>query len=661
MSTAAEPILTFAGYILDPRRRLLIAPDGLPVDISPRAFETLHYLASHPNELLTKHRLMKAVWPNSVVEENNLTQQISTLRKVLGEAAGEHRFIVTVSGQGYRFVQEVQEAPEVPHVQSKPSALNSRSAELDSASKTDVPQGRHRDDTPGASDRRGWRTLRAPAAAATTALLILVGAYVLLAGGRSLRAVPTETPSIAVLPFVDLSANHDQGYFAEGLSDELLSALGRIHGLRVIGRTSSFSFKGRNEDVRQIAATLGVRHVLEGSVRRDGDRLRITAQLLDATNGSQLWAQTYDRRLGEIFAIQKQVADSVAGTLQLTLRPARIAVIAGGTHNLEAYDAYLAARAVMNNGGSTQARGAIEQLERAVQLDPDFALAWAALAEAYTFAVDFMPSSELSLTPVERQQRVSRAALRALELAPEAPQTLRSAGMVSMQNRDWEEAERRLRKAVELAGPYDYDANLIYALFLMNVGRVSEAIPYEERAVHAEPLLLRPVAFLAALYEMRGELDKADQLLLASAHLQGDEALRKQGLVMVQMARHVRSGLRRIIDGATCDSLDDRQHALQELHRSYSDTLSRSAHGQMIPVAIFASYLGDPALSLDALRALGSTQNLHTIWRPVLGEVRGQPEFVEYMRGLGLLDYWRASGDWGEFCRETKSGEVTCR
>src|SRR5512143_14386 len=493
-TTQAEPILQFAGYVLDPRKRLLIGPDAVPINLSSRAFDTLHYLAAHPNELIQKQRLMKAVWPTSVVEENNLNQQISAVRRALGENPGEHRFIVTVTGQGYRFVHDVRRLDAIPVVTESTKDSAAAGAENDSATVRSaetaaagsaaeiaapaMPSVRRR--------RRAWL-----AATATAGVVVLAsGVYVLLAGREPQPAAATGTPSIAVLPFADVSPDRDQDYFVDGLSEELLNALGKLDGLRVVGRTSSFVFKGRDEDVRRVAATLGVQHVLEGSVRRDGDHLRLTARLVEAKDGSQRWAETYDRKLGDVFAIQRQIADSVAATLRLSLQPVHAAAFSGGTRNVEAYEAYLSAHAVTNNGGSNRAREAIGLLERSVQLDPDFALAWAALAEAYTYAVDFLPSSALPLTPLEVQQRIARAALRAFELAPDAPQTLRSAGMVSMQNRDWAEAERRLRRAVELAGPYDYDANLIYALFLMNVGRPSDAIPYEERAMRAEPLLM---------------------------------------------------------------------------------------------------------------------------------------------------------------------------
>ena len=255
---------------------------------------------------------------------------------------------------------------------------------------------------------------------------------------------------------------------------------------------------------------------------------------------------------------------------------------------------------------------------------------------------------------------MSRAALLAFELAPEAPETLLAAGMVSMQNRDWAEAERRSRRAVELAGPYDYDANFGYAWFLMNVGRVGEAIPYEERAMRAEPLLMRPVTFLAALHEMRGELDKAETLLATSADLDGHEQMRTEALFMINLAQQDRDGLRRLMlerGDPPHPVLDDPQLALEELSERYADAEARGVYSPFLSVAIFASFLGDEELALAALRQLGPTQNVHVLWRRTLREVRSSPKFADLVRDLGLADYWRASGDWGEFCRETTGGE----
>jgi DNA-binding winged helix-turn-helix (wHTH) protein/Flp pilus assembly protein TadD len=524
-----KPILAFAGFFLDVRQRSLLGPDGASIDISARAFDMLSYLVAHPHELIDKHRLMAAVWPNRIVEENNLSQQISSLRKLLGEVPGEHRFIVTVTGQGYRFVHDVVQLESLPVVDAVRGAAAA-------APRTDGGGDTHGGNASRASAR--WPVSAAAVSTGAAVIMLVVGAATALLSWREPRPVIDMQPqSTAALP------------------------------------------------------------------------------------------------------------------------------VTGGSRNVEAYDAYLAARAVTNSGGTALAREAIPLLERAVQVDPDFALAWAALAESYTYAADFPPPSALPLTPVEIQQRISRAVLRAFELAPDAPQTLRSAGMVSMQNRDWQEAERRLRRAVEISGPHDYDANLLYALFLMNVGRTTDAGAHIERAMRAEPLLLRPVTFMAALHEMRGELDEAEALLLASSHLAGDETMRRNALVMVHLGRRDATALKRVMTeyGLPHESFDDPPRALRELRRDFADAVRDGATARLLPLASFASFHGDQTLAVQMLRALGPTQNLHALWRPALGEVRRQPAFEEVVEQLGLVDYWRLSGNWGEFCRGSPSGGFACQ
>jgi DNA-binding winged helix-turn-helix (wHTH) protein/Tfp pilus assembly protein PilF len=519
-AVADKPIYAFAGFVLDVRRRVLIGPDGALVDVSSRALDTLHFLVAHPHELIGKQRLMAAVWPSRVVEENNLNQQISTLRKLLGEAPGEHRFIVTVTGLGYRFVADVQQLDALPTT---------------GATYGEEPTSdRRSDDLPASRSIAGWRAPVLTVAGSATAVVLFGAATAFLALHDARPVMDAQSMAVAPLP--------------------------------------------------------------------------------------------------------------------------------GGTRNVAAYDVYLAARAVTNRGGTALAREAIPLLERAVELDPEFAFAWAALAEAYTYAADFPSSAALPLTPVEVQQRIARAALRAFELAPDAPQTLRSAGMVSMQNRDWREAERRLRRAVEIAGPYDYDANLLYGLFLMNVGRTADARAHVERAMRAEPLLLRPVTFMAALHEMRGELDEAEALLGASSSLAGDATMRSSALVMVQLGRRDAAGLRRVLleHGLPVESLDDPPRALENLRRAFANAVTSGTTAVLLPLAGFASFHGDHALALEMLRALGGTQNLHALWRPALGEVRRQPGFETVVEELGLVDYWRLSGNWGDFCRGTPSGGFAC-
>ena len=538
MSSAGErAILAFGGFVLDVRNRSFRGPDGTPLEISSRAFETLYVLVSHPHELIDKHRLMAAVWPNRIVEENNLNQQISTLRKLLGETPGDHRFIVTVTGQGYRFVCDVERLEALPAAGA--AARGAAAAAGPAASGIDVsgaaPPPRSNGGHEGSPRRRGLAHWRPALAALCTAALTLGG---------------------------------------------------------------------------------------------------VTA-----------------------FDAWRQARTVVAARGPVALPPAT-----GGTRNTDAYDAYLAAHAVTNSGGTALAGDAIRLLERAVELDPDFAPAWAALAEAYTYAADFPAAAAVPLTRAEIQQRISRAVLRAFELAPNAPQTLRSAGMVSMQNRDWLEAERRLGRAVELAGPYDYDANLLYALFLMNVGRAVEARAYVERAMRAEPLLLRPVTFMAALHEMRGELDEAEALLRASANLAGHETMGRNALVMIELGRGDAAGLRRLMTeyGLSNEWAGDSPRALQDLRRYFAAARRDGATAELLPLAAFASFHGDQALALEMLGALGPTQNLHALWRPALREVRRELGFEAVVEQLGLVDYWQRSGNWGEFCHGTPSGGFSC-
>jgi TolB-like protein/DNA-binding winged helix-turn-helix (wHTH) protein len=693
MNAPDEPqVLEFEGFVLDARQRRLVGPDGIPVAIASRAFDLLLYLAQHPGELLDKQRLMKAVWPNTIVEDNNLSQHISALRKLLGEAPGQHRFIITVPGRGLRFVPVVQRREGAPDTGASgmagrhqppaeparpPQATLASAAErlpdnpLSGATADSAVQRAAAVAEPPRSQTRIRRTL--PAAAIWGAALVLllagVAAFLLLRPGTSeQRPAQVEQPSVAVLPFADVSPNKDEANFTDGLSEEIMNALGRLQGLRVLGRTSSFAFKGHNEDVRKIAHTLGVSHVLEGSVRRDGDKLRITAQLVDASTGSQKWAETFDGTLSDVFAVQEQIATSVASALQLRLIDAQRGAIPGGTTNLAAYEAYLSARAIINNLGITDARKAIDDLERAVTIDPQFALAWATLAEAYTFAVDFPADSALPLTPVELQQRISTAALRAFELAPNAPQTLRSAGSISMQNRDWIEAGRRFQKAAELAPPFDFDANLFQAWFFLNIGRPRDAIPYLERAIRAEPLLLRPVAVLASAYDMVGETDKALTLVESAGALKGEPSMGTNAHLSILLgrrdAREIREFLQRNPSPFTDNllgKLDNPEAARAELRRVYANRPSADAAGGLYGVAAWAPYFGDAKLALDAIRAIGPTQNVFIIWQSSRKSLRRLPEFKQLVREFGLVDYWRTSGNWTQFCRPLGADDFECQ
>ena len=352
-------VYEFGDFRLDPRKRLLWR-DGAHVPLTPRVFETLLYLVEHHDSVLDKERLMEAVWPDSIVEENNLTQNISALRRVFGETPGSHHYIVTVPGRGYRFVADV----------------TTRDAALGSAANNSEPIA----DVPGPNQPRRFP----PALLVTAALLALSIAALFF--WRSQSDTSAQAPakiastqivipdkSIAVLPFANLSDDKENAFFTEGVQDDILTALAKFSDLKVISRTSVASYvAGPKRDLRAIGQELGVAHVLEGSVRRAGGKVRVTAQLIEMRTNTHLWAETYDRDLADVFVIQSDIAQRIANALEAKLAPEEKARLdAKPTTNPEAYVLYITAR------GTEDAVKAEKMYKQAIALDPGFALAYA--------------------------------------------------------------------------------------------------------------------------------------------------------------------------------------------------------------------------------------------------------------------------------------------
>jgi TolB-like protein len=312
MDSEVDPyaMLAFGEFRLDLRRRLLLAGiDLTPVPLASKAYDTLAYLIRHRDEVVSKDELMQAVWPRAAVEENNLNQVVSALRRVFGERRGEHRFIATVPGCGYRFVAEIRVEP----------------ADVGSA-----------------------------------------------------------VASIAVLPFVNLTGEPEKDYFGDGMAEELIHILTRVPGLRVPSRTSSFAYKGRNVHVRNIARDLGVSMVLEGSIRSAGERIRVTAQLVDATTGYHQWSQTFDRRFEDIFSLQDELAAAIVAAVQGVqgIVTAASLVQQAPTRDVVAYQFYLQGAALIGRPSAENCRLAADLFGRAVARDQRFARALCAEAVA---------------------------------------------------------------------------------------------------------------------------------------------------------------------------------------------------------------------------------------------------------------------------------------
>jgi eukaryotic-like serine/threonine-protein kinase len=327
-----------------------------------------------------------------------------------------------------------------------------------------------------------------------------------LADAEAAQSRPTPTPSatavvprvaaLAVLPFVNMSADPENEFFSDGMTEELINALTRVEGLRVASRTSAFAFKGRDLDVREIGLRLNVTAVLEGSVRRAGNRLRVTAQLINAADGYHLWSDTYDRQLADVFEVQDELSRSIVGTLRPKLMGGRPAASAGtisgplvvpATTSLEAYTAYLKGRFYWNMRTLDGYRKSIDCFEAALARDPDFALPYTGIADSWAMlGFDFFGG----VPPAEGMPRAQAAARRGLELDATLAEAHSPLGVTSMlYDRDWAEAERRFRRALELKPDY-VPALLWYSLFLTVMGRHDESLPVIRRAAEIEPLSL---------------------------------------------------------------------------------------------------------------------------------------------------------------------------
>ena len=530
MQTASVHIYDFGGFQLDTAKRLLRRLDGTPVPLTSRVFETLLYMVEHHDAVLDKERIMEAVWPDSIVEENNLAQAISKLRQVFGETPGSHDYIVTVPGRGYRFVAKVTE-----HAAEATSPAGAEHAQVLTSFANRTEAGAAAGQLPPGT-KMAWLSGAVVLAIALTAL----GAFFFIrhrslptavsgptssVPARSAPSIPTPIPekSVAVLPFDNLSDDKQNAFFAAGVQDEIISDLARIADLKVISRTSANLYKSGNPwNSREIGQQLGVAHLLEGSVQRIGKRLRVNAQLIKARSDTHIWAQTYDRDVADLFAIQSEIAETIAGQLHAKISPTeKVNIERPSTADMTAFDLHIRARdLLLKVGFSAKAREDLLQaaglLNQAVEHDPSFFEAYCQLARVhavlYFYGFDHTSArlalAEAALASASRlradagETHLARArilywgyldyngALAELEIArktlPNDPQILELTGYIQRRQGRWEESIQNLERALEL-DPRNLDALHRLALRYRDLGRYAEEKSVVDRALTVEP------------------------------------------------------------------------------------------------------------------------------------------------------------------------------
>ena len=637
----------FGPFELDERERRLTR-DGQDVHLQPKSFEVLLCLLEHAGHLVEKNEVLDAVWRDTIVTENSLTVCIRQVRIALEDHADSPDYIETVPASGYRFIGDVQSFDKA-----------ATGGEL-----------RHR---PAESSRVAMSArLRAATLIALTAVLVLALAYILhgrkttTAGyaGESVSPYDTSEMSTAVLPFVNMSDDPANEYFSEGLSEEILNLLAKIPELKVIGRTSSFAFKDSNEDLRSIGQTLGVKTLLEGSVRKSGERVRVTAQLIDAADGSHIWSETYDRTITDIFAVQDDVAAAIIAALQIHVRtnPTR----GRPTENAEAYALFLRARIAANDFDLQDAEALLLQ---AVELDPNFAEAYEMLAFVYWVA-----PAETGV--IESQRRMSDAAAQAIALDPDLvlAQTYYDVAIhgPNIRLRTIEAFERAARER-----PDDPSILEAFTFLLTEFGYLQEALTVAERYVELDPLAeLANYHLPLTLYAVGRTKDAVAALEFANQSDFEPHLYRWaiEGVNLVEnrdetTIAHVESWLRQhdypdptwfrelvtgARDPATGQAYLDRR--IPEIVAAMAEVDGIDWHRGLTSLYLYFGYLDryyELVLATDPVDTTWHPAGAH-LWRSAIFRRLGStahPKYLEFAKLMGVVDIWEQRGP-PDFCEK---------
>ncbi|MBK5097199.1 MAG: tetratricopeptide repeat protein [Gemmatimonadetes bacterium] len=467
-----------------------------------------------------------------------------------------------------------------------------------------------------------------------------------------------ERPSIAVLPFADMSREGDQEYFADGMTEELLNALAKIRELRVAGRTSSFQYKGQDKDLRQIGSELGVRYLVEGSIRKQDDQLRITAQLIDAEDSFHLWSETYDRELDDIFAVQEEISTSIAEALEVSLGLSGDETLVIPTADLEAYDLYLAAQARLRQRNEGVAE-AVRLFGAAVARDSAWAPAWAGLAQAQAL-VPYYVRAEFGLEGVTKEAwerslaDAEQAARRALELDPSNAEAEVALGNVIRDRWQWQAAEAHYVRALEI-DPDNVEAHQQYAEYLAASGRLDEALRSARRGVELDPTSAVRVYVLGYILRSNGRYDESISAELRAIELDSTLVRAQFGLIQSyaligEFDRAESRGTDVVIPlVAEMDGLSSEERSTWEAeYRSMFEALGNGDAAALEACcprqanSYTFSLIGDMDRALDALALEARTSvNFGTfaqsrMWMAHWDDVRSDPRFQEAARIYNL-------------------------
>jgi TolB-like protein/DNA-binding winged helix-turn-helix (wHTH) protein len=625
----------FGQFVLDPRRRTLYHADS-PISLTPKAFDVLLFLAQNPNRLVTKEELLQAVWGGTFVEEGNLTQYISHLRKALGDNAEDTRLIVTIARKGYQFTVDV-------------TVAEATGTAKHAAVQASPPDGSLADTQPVLGSPASQATPKAPkrSAVALIASMVILAAVAYTSWRYSAGMTPPRSQKImlAVLPFENLTGDPDKEYLADGLTEQTISHLGRLNPeqLGVIARTSVMGYKHKDERLDQIGRDLSVQYVLENSLRQSGSHVRVTAQLIQVKDQTHLWSQDYDYPVNDSLTVEDDLAKAVAQEIRVRLTPLQQAELARPRPaSREAFDAYLQGYSFFQRNTDQDTEMARKYFERATQLDPSYALAWVGLSRVRNW------QANTALIPVEEGQRLAREAVeRALALNPDLAEAHIQMGRIKQQvDFDWVGADASLHRATALE-PGNSESVRSAASSAAMLGRFDEALPMARRAIGLDPLNADSWQSLAEIEFFMGQLDEAEanskKALALSPDAWPGPILLTQIYVMQGRPQDALSEIELIRSDFSRALLDPIvYHALgreKESDTALRKLIAKYHEGgacQIAEVYAFRNQSDEAFEWLDRAYAQRDSGLIETKVDPLLKNLRNDPRYAAFLKKLNL-------------------------